>query len=235
MIDDFETLDRDRWLPHYLPHWSSREESAATWSVADSVLELSIPADQGLWCPDTHAEPLRVSGVQSGAFSGQQPFLDGQEVVSEEPLWVGWAPAGGRVEVRARMELSPRSMASVWMVGLEDSPERCGEICVFEIFGRTLDHRGVEVGQGVHPFRDPALVDDFEAPLRDLDPHDWHDYAIDWHDDRVDFLIDGAAVRTVDQSPDYPMQIIAAVFDFPDWPGLPEHVPVLEIDRLEAR
>ncbi len=33
------------------------------------------------------------------------------------------------------MDLSPRSMASLWMSGLEDEPDRCGEICVFEIFG----------------------------------------------------------------------------------------------------
>ena len=28
-------LDRSVWFPYYLPHWSSRAESAATWEVRD--------------------------------------------------------------------------------------------------------------------------------------------------------------------------------------------------------
>lgn len=237
-------LDRSVWLPHYLPHWSSREASAAAWSAADGVLELSIPHDHPLWCPDTHATPLRVSGVQSGVFSGpvgstigQQPFVDGLQVREEQAFWAGWAPFRSRVEVRARMDLSPRSMASVWMVGLEDEPQRCGEICVFEVFGDSLDATGAAVGQGIHPFRDPALVDDFEAPRRTIDVSDWHVYAVDWREDRVDFLIDGDLVRTIGQSPDYPMQVIMAVFDFPDHPHAREvtHVPRLEVDEVVGR
>jgi hypothetical protein len=34
-VERFEgpDLDRDRWLPHYLPQWSSRAASAATYEV----------------------------------------------------------------------------------------------------------------------------------------------------------------------------------------------------------
>ncbi|MET0448039.1 MAG: glycoside hydrolase family 16, partial [Aeromicrobium sp.] len=132
--EDFDDgLDAGRWLPHYLPQWSSRAESAATWEVEDSALVLSIPSEQGRWCAETHDGPLRVSGVQSGCFSGpvgstvgQQPFAPGLVVREEQPLRTGWTWAGGLLEVRARMELSTRSMASVWMIGLEDAPERCG-------------------------------------------------------------------------------------------------------------
>ena len=57
----------------------------------------------------------------------------------QQPTWWGVTPHYGRLEVRARMELSPRSMASVWMVGIEDEPHRSGEICLFEVFGDALD------------------------------------------------------------------------------------------------
>ena len=67
---DGDDLDRSVWTPHYLPQWSSRARSAATYEVAGSELRLSIPPEQGLWCPEDHEEPLRVSGVQSGVFSG---------------------------------------------------------------------------------------------------------------------------------------------------------------------
>jgi len=66
--DDFDghDLDRSVWIPHYLPQWSSRAESAATYEVTASEVRLSIPPEQGLWCPVEHEEPLRVSGIQSG-------------------------------------------------------------------------------------------------------------------------------------------------------------------------
>jgi plastocyanin len=110
-------------------------------------------------------------------------------------------------------------MASVWMVGLEDEPARCGEICVFEVFGDTLATDGgrptAAVGMGVHPFRDPALTDEFAAEPMAIDVAERHLYAAHWGPGRVDFLVDGEHVKTVHQAPDYPMQMMIAVFDFP--------------------
>jgi Glycosyl hydrolases family 16 len=235
--DDFDgTLDTGAWIPHYLPQWSSRAASAATYETTGSELRLTIPRDQGIWCAGDHEPPLRVSGVQSGVFSGpvgstvgQQPFRDGQVVREEQPAQWGWTPHYGRIEVRARMELSPRSMASVWLVGLEEEPERCGEICVFEVFGDTL-----RVGSGVRRFRDPALTDEFSAEALALDVTDHHVYAADWRLGRVDFSVDGEHVKSVAQAPDYPMQMIIAVFDFPDKAPRLEHVPELAVDWVRA-
>jgi hypothetical protein len=83
--DDYDApaLDTEVWVPHYLPQWSSRAQSAATYAVVGSELRLIIPPEQGLWCAGDHEPPLLVSGVQSGVFSGpvgstvgQQPFRD---------------------------------------------------------------------------------------------------------------------------------------------------------------
>ena len=226
--DDFEGYDLDHsvWIPHYLPQWSSRAESAATYQVRDSQLRLSIPAEQGLWCPAEHEGPLRVSAVQSGVFSGpvggtvgQQPFRDGLRVREAQPTQWGWTPRFGVLEVRARMELTARSMASVWLVGIEDEPRRSGEICVFEVFGETVDGTGALVGMGIHPFRDPALRDDFDTPRLAIDVTDFHVYAVDWRPGRVDFFVDGHHERTVELAPDYPMQMMIGVFDFPARPA----------------
>jgi hypothetical protein len=240
--DDFDgrTLDESVWIPHYLPHWSSRAASAATYELADSELRLSIPPDQGPWCPEDHEEPLRVSGIQSGVYSGavgstvgQQPFRDGLVVREEQPARWGWTPHFGVLEVRARMELSPRSMASVWMVGIEDEPRRSGEICIFEVFGDAPD----AVGMGIHPFRDPALRDDFAAPRLPVDVTGFHVYAADWRSGHVDFFVDCERVRTVEQAPDYPMQMMIGVFDFPAKPAAGAHaghVPRLVVDYVRA-
>jgi glycosyl hydrolase family 16 len=223
-FDDFDgsELDTGVWVPHYLPMWSSRAESAATYLVENSALRLTIPPGQGLWCADEHDPPLRVSGIQSGVFSGrvgstvgQQPFRDGLVVREFQPARWGWTPRYGRLEIRARMELSPRSMASVWVVGLEDEPNRSGEICIFEVFGDAVTVDGAAVGMGIHAFRDPALTEEFSAPRMDIDVAEPHLYAADWQPGRVGFFVDDQHVKTVGQAPDYPMQMMIGVFDFP--------------------
>lgn len=244
--DDFDgaELDTDAWVPHYLPMWSSRAESAATYDLAGSELRLTIPGEQGLWCAGEHEPPLRVSGIQSGVFSGeagstigQQAFREGLVVREAQPTRWGWTPHFGLLEVRARMELSPRSMAGVWMAGVEDRPERSGEILMLEVFGDALETDGerpsAAVGMGLRPFRDPAIEDSFEAPRVAIDVTESHVYAADWRPGRVDFLIDGERFKTVDQAPDYPMQMMVAVFDFPEHPEAGEHaghVPLLAVD-----
>ena len=70
--DDFDAaaLNLSVWSPYYLPHWSSRAASAATYSLADSCLTLSIPVEQGLWCAGDHQPDLRVSGSPVGQLLG---------------------------------------------------------------------------------------------------------------------------------------------------------------------
>jgi len=248
-VDDFDGagLDTEVWVPHYLPQWSSRAESAASYTVTGSQLVLTIPAEHPMWCPEDHA-PLRVSGIQSGVFSGpvgspigQQPVRDGALVREEQGSHWGWTPRFGRLEVRLRMDLSPRSMAAVWMVGLEDRPERSAEICLVEVFGDALstgpDGPVAAVGRGVHPFRDPALTDDFAADPLALDVTDLHVYAADWRPGSVDLLVDGGSRRSVPQAPAYPMQMMIAVFDFPDHPSAADHadhVPLLAVDWVRG-
>jgi hypothetical protein len=166
-IDErFDRLDPAIWTAAYLPAWSSRAEAAATWAVDADGLHLSLPAEHPRWCPDLHPGPLRVSAVQSGTWSGpvgstqgQQPFRDDLVVREEQPAVWGCTPFLGTVEVVCRATIGPGSMFSAWLVGIEDVPERSGEICLVEVIGDTLgsDHAGgsAAVGSGVHPFRDP--------------------------------------------------------------------------------
>ena len=162
--DDFDEpdLDTDVWLPHYLPAWSSREQTRASYRLEDSCLVLDVPVDHPVW--PIHEPPLRVSAVQSGSWSGpvgsvfgQQRFEEGQLVREEQPRFEGWLPSSGHVEIRCRMTLSPRSMGALWLSGFEDDDEqlRCGELCVVEIFGRSVRDGSCEVGMGIKAFRDP--------------------------------------------------------------------------------
>jgi hypothetical protein len=222
---DGPDLDRARWVPHYLPHWSSRADTAARYELRDGALRLCVPREQGLWCPDDHQPPLRVSGIQSGSFSGpvgstvgQQPFREGLRVREAQPTFRGWTPGPSRIELRARAVITSRSMVSLWLAGFEDRPEQSGEITVMEIFGRSLVPGGsVEVGMGVKALRDPDAVEDFEAPRLSIDVGEWHTYAVDWTAERAEHSVDGNLVRTTRNPPTYPMQLMLAVFDFPGW------------------
>jgi len=216
-------LDVSVWTTSYLPAWSSRAASAATWSVDREGLHLSIPADQPLWCPDLHEGALRVSAVQSGNWSGplgssqgQQPFREGLVVREEQPAQWGCAPCYARVEVECRAVLDDSSMFSVWMVGLEDQPDRSGEICVVEVFGDTVRDGGVALGSGLHRFREARLSEEFSAERTALDVAERHRYGVEWRLGGVDFLLDGRRHRTTAQAPTYPMQLILGVLDFPD-------------------
>jgi beta-glucanase (GH16 family) len=59
-------------------------------------------------------------------------------------------------------------------------------------------------------------VEDFEAVRLPIDITEFHRYAVDWGAERVDFLVDGELVRSCPRPPTYPMQMMVAVFDFPD-------------------
>ena len=234
-------LDLDVWVPYHAPHWSSRAESAATYEIADGELQLSIPPNQPLWCADSHPEPIRISCIQSGTFSGPvgstlgpQPFMDGQVVRSEEPTHWGYTPTYGQIEVRMRAEISASSMFAFYLTGIEDRPERSGEICLAEIFGEGIGDDVAAVGIGLKKLGDPKLHEDFLAVRLPLDPAEFHVYSAEWTPEGVVFRVDGDEVRRTDQAPDYPMQVMMGVFDFPARRGLGEadFTPKMVVDHV---
>lgn len=210
-----DTLDPDVWFPYHLPHWSSRAQSAATYSVRDGELNLSIPPDQPLWCAGLHDEPIRISCIQSASLNGQQPFRPGLSIQEEQPEFWGYTPHYGRIEVRMRGIITPRSMFAFYLSGIEDQPDHGGEICVAEIFGDAVRPGEADVGIGVKKLRDPKLAQEFSADPLPIDVSEFHTYGVDWRPDGLAFSVDGEVVRRSDQSPDYPMQLMIGVFDFP--------------------
>ncbi len=73
-------------------------------------------------------------------------------------------------------------------------------------------------------------------PRLPLDVAEFHTYAVDWSADRATFLVDDEVVRTVPSPPTYPLQLMVAVFDFPeDSVGDDDHlVPALVVDYLRG-
>ena len=220
-------LDERVWIPYYLPHWSSRRASAARYALSDGTLRLLIERDQPPWSPEFCGQ-LRVSSLQTGLFAGpvggtigQHHFRDGLVVRETQQNVALYTPQYGLFELRARALEDPANMVALWMIGYEDEPARSAEICICEIFGRDVGPLQSRIGMGVHPFGDPTITDEFGAETVNIDARESHTYAAQWTPEYVAFYVDERLVKTVRQSPAYPMQFMLNIYEFADGPRLP--------------
>jgi hypothetical protein len=221
--DDFTgaALDSRRWIPHYLPHWTTPTRSAARFALDDSGLRLLIDADQPAWRPEDGA--MRVSNIQTGSFSGPRGSTIGQHrhrddlrVRSPQPTRRLWTPTSGLVEATMRTTRSPTCMLAIWLVGFEEhSPEDSGEICIAELFGSGSGENRSTVRLGVKAHHDPRLRTDMVDLVFELDTTTEHIYAAEWNSRHVRFYIDDRHVHTVEQSLTYPLQLMVDLFEFP--------------------
>ncbi|MFN8620991.1 MAG: glycoside hydrolase family 16 protein [Chloroflexota bacterium] len=233
-------LDLVRWLPAYLPQWSSRAKAAARYDLGPDGLTLRVDPDQPPWTPEWDGE-LRVSSLQTGVRSGPVGSADGQHrfrpdlVVREaQATWWGYAPLHGLVELTCAVPDDPDAMAALWMIGLEDEPERSAELCVMELFGRNVGASEAHVGMGLHPFGNPRIRDDFATVRVSIDARELHTYSAEWLPDRVRWFVDGVLVREVDQAPDHPMQLMLSLYRFPPAPGV-AHANRTSTPRFQVR
>ena len=221
--DEFDgpALDAAKWLPFYLPHWSSRQLARPNYTFREGCLVLQITADQPPWCPEFDGE-VRASSIQTGQFSGplgsatgQHHFHPALRVREEQENAQTYLPRGGYFELRARALRSRRNHVALWMIGYEDVPEHSGEIAVFEIMGAHMDGASSRIGHGVRRWGDPRLRDEFYEPYLPFDAAAFHIYALEWTPTQLDFYLDNQKIRTVYQSPQYPMQFFLSIYELP--------------------
>jgi Glycosyl hydrolases family 16 len=221
--EDFDApaLDESRWIPHYLPHWTTPERSAARYELRPGVLRLRIDVDQPAWRPEDGE--LRVSHVQTGSFSGPAGSSRGTHrhrpdlvVRTPQPTRRLFTPTSGLVEVRLRASADPAVMLAVWLVGVEeDDPADCGEICIAELYGSRIGPEGSSVTTGIKAHGDPRLRDDMADVALGIDATDWHTYAAAWTAGRTTVFVDDVPVRSLDQGTAYPLQLMVDLFEFP--------------------
>lgn len=214
-------LNPGRWVPHYLPHWTTPDRSAARYELEPGLLRLRIDADQPAWRVEDGE--MRVSNIQTGAFSGPLGSPIGQhrhrpDLTVETPHATRrlYTPASGLAEAVLRASPDPTCMLAFWLVGFEEEPPASGEICVAELFGHAIGPRRSGVRIGVKAHNDPSLHDDMEEVALDLDATEWHTYTAEWTPDRVGFFVDDRLVRAVYQRIDYPLQLMVDLFEFPE-------------------
>lgn len=222
--DEFNdtVLNTHKWLPSYLPQWSSRERSAPRYSLSGQSLRLHIEADQPAWCRDYDGE-VRVSSLQTGCFSGPKGSKIGQHkfnpklVVAEaQPTARLYTPKYGYFETRLKAVPIPGYMVALWMIGFEEQPEDSAVIDICEIFGQDITAESSQNGYGVKQFNDPSISDESYRDELAIDASKYHIYAAEWTPTYIDFYVDNVKTRRVEQSPNYLMQFMLGIYELPD-------------------
>lgn len=245
---DRDTLDPTRWIANYLPQWSGRRRSQASYTIEDGRLRLFIADDQPRWLPDVEGD-LRVSSIQTGCFAGPLGSRIGQHrtskdlvVVEEQPETRLITPSHGAVQLRARWTPHPDYMVAMFLIGFEDEPHHSGEICVVEIFGAEAGHDSALNGIGVKRWHDPDLHDDFGKVEIPVDLRTWNNYGAVWTDTDVTIHVNGSEVRRIEQAIPYPMQLLINIYDFggprgrePAEPYEIDHVMIYQPEELSHR
>lgn len=241
LVDDFRgpDLDPDRWIDHYLPHWTSPERSAARYDFTPGGLRLRIDSNQPDWRPED--APLRVSNLQTGVFSGEYGSPRGTHRHRDDRLVVRtptgtrllWTPSAGRVDVTVTASTAPGTMLAAWLVGTEHlSPQHAGEVCIFEIDAAAIGATSI-ARTGVKAHSDPGLVTDMAdvvLPLRADRPHTWT--AI-WGGGETVIGCQGREVRRIAQAPDYPMILLIDLFEL-DGAGVGEYPKTATVHRVRG-
>jgi hypothetical protein len=218
--DDFTDGPRpDLWIPHYLPHWTTPDRSAARYDTTADGLRLRIDADQPDWRPED--APLRVSNLQTGNYSGERGSSRGTHrhrdtglvVRTPSPTRLLWAPSAGRVDVTVSASRDQACMLAAWLVGTEHEDDGAsGEVCIFEIDAAAVGE-ATAARSGVKAHGDPRLTTDMtevELPFDATRPHTWT--AI-WGDGETIIGCEGTVVRHLRQAPDYPVLLMLDLFE----------------------
>lgn len=220
-----QALDLERWIDHYLPHWTTPDRSEARYRLAEAGLGLVIEPDQLEWRPED--TPLVVSSIQTGTFSGDEGTStgihrhrpDGMVVRSPQPRRMLWAPRAGRVDVTLTPALEPGYVTAAWLVGTEEfSAQDSGEICLVEL-ELIADASGQEVvvaRTGMKSHGDPRL----STEMRALDPNPaWRGsstWSAEWGPDGTRVSVDGRTVFATAQSTTYPLILLVGLFKLTD-------------------
>lgn len=212
-------LRADRWVDHYLPHWTTPERSRARYDLGEDGLRLRVDTDQPDWRPEE--AQLRVSNLQTGTFSGPvgsdrgtHPHREGLVVRTATPPRLLWAPSAGRVEVTVSASVDEGCMLAVWLVGTEHRSRReSGEVCVFEIDAEAVEAGRSRARCGVKAHRDDRLRTDMAEvtlPLNASEPHTW---TAVWGPAGTVIGCEGRVVRRLAQAPCYPLLLMVDLFE----------------------
>jgi beta-glucanase (GH16 family) len=150
-----------------------------------------------------------------GSSIGQHKINSACVVREEQQNRSTYLPMYGYFEIKMKAVNTPSNVAALWMIGYEDEPHRNAEICIVEIKGHQVKKQEAIIGYGIRKFDDPQLTDAFYEERFAIDVMQFNVYAARWTNNSVSFYINHQLVREIEQSPQYPMQLMLGLYEVP--------------------
>jgi hypothetical protein len=184
--------------------------------VSNGSVKLLIEQDQKVWL----AQSDRASNLQTAHFSGPKGSQLGQFrynpnflVTADIPNVKNYTPQFGYFETRIKAVPITGYHIALWMIGYDAA--QAGELRVFEIHGGNVTAEKSRVYYGILGWNDPMLHDEIFEDHVDINAAEFHIYAVEWTPTHLDFFVDNVKIRTIPQSPQYPMQFMLGVYERP--------------------
>lgn len=221
--DEFEgeELNKTNWLPFYLPFCCPNGIVIPSYEIRKGNLALKITEEQVSWFSEFDGQ-IKGSSIQTGIYSEikeEVTDLHTNEFVNDmfsvNQFKNTYLPQYGFFEIRARMLITNSNIVSFRMRGYDGKEKISAEIYVFEIKGNSVKSNAAKIGHGIRKFHDQKIKEEFYESTVDIDVSRFHCYAAEWDSKKITFYIDNKKIRQIDQSPDYPMQLMLGIFEFP--------------------
>ena len=231
---DGDTLDTDKWLDEYLPHWTPNEEdSKARYELRDGELVLQVREEDQPWSPQNDGKVI-CSGITTfnknyiHNFTGSNTLYEHPDSTSTDNNYFdGYTMKYGYVEMRAKMEDDGGGgHQALWMVGTQSDADnwsdsrQTAEIDVLEtsFYDAYKNWRLCGYGWNDRNFCPSWYTSDTDVPSGDPGK-EYHTYGMEWTPTQLNFYYDGELYRTIDSSPDYEMGIILSIYQNAGWSG----------------
>ncbi|MEC0228532.1 family 16 glycosylhydrolase [Paenibacillus alba] len=213
------TLDTNKWLPYYLPHWTSdKSKAAARYTIENGSLVERIDADTPAWNP-SYDSTVKISSIQSYEKDWWHRFNSSMPNDHHEPTFNGYSTKYGYFEIRAKFSnVGGGGHQAWWMVGTQDDQDANGntakndEIDIIEsFFSKPQTWRIATYGWGDPNFSTNWILN--EDPVPSGSPTtEYHVYAMEWTPTSLKFYYDNQLYKTINQAPQNPMGMILGIY-----------------------
>jgi hypothetical protein len=212
---DGTTLDTSKWLPYYLPHWTSNRENAkARYTLSNGVLTERLDPDTPSWNPK-YDGTVKISSIQTYNKDWWHRFNSAMPNDHHEPDFNGYTTQYGYFETRARLSnVGGGGHQALWLVGTRDtsSASANSEIDFIETFFSKPDTWRI----AAYGWGDPEFLGSWslsEDPVPSGQPtKEYHVYGMEWTPTELKFYYDNQLYKTINDAPNMPMGMILGIY-----------------------
>ncbi len=210
------TLDTSKWLPSYLPHWTSTPENAkARYTVADGVLTERLDKDTPAWNAQ-YDGTVKISSIQSYEKDWWHRFNSSMPNDHHEPDFNGYSTKYGYFETRAKLsDVGGGGHQALWLVGTNGTGTDAAnqsEIDFIETFFSKPDTwRIAAYGWGDPDFLSSWTLDEDTVPSG-TPTSEYHVYGMDWTPTQLNFYYDNELYKTINDAPNTAMGLILGIY-----------------------